>query len=143
LEEVGIVEPVVADVPAETPLDCGKALAAGQADVIAVELQTASDMFTKLGVLDKVAVTPSLVPTYHVIMSKSNPKGRNVIAMLNRGLAEMRESVEWYGIVATGVAEYNGLNSYSPSPEPLSKRRANEIGLRQGKVLNCVACAAA
>ena len=27
--------------------------------------------------------------------------------MLNKGLGEMRESGEWYDIVATGLAEYN------------------------------------
>ena len=30
--------------------------------------------------------------------------------MLNRGITEMRESGEWYDIVATGLAEYNKLS---------------------------------
>jgi hypothetical protein len=31
--------------------------------------------------------------------------------MLNKGLLEMRESGEWYDIVATGLAEYNALSN--------------------------------
>jgi len=30
--------------------------------------------------------------------------------MLNEGLTEMRQSGEWYDIVATGLAEYNQAN---------------------------------
>lgn len=113
LEEVGLVEPIVTHVRPRTPLDCGKAVLAGEADVMAIELETATDVFTELGALDKVAINPTLVRflTYHFITSKSNPRGQEVIATLNRGLEEMRESGEWYDIVATGLAEYNGLRN--------------------------------
>ena len=47
--------------------------------------------------------------THHFVTSRSNKRGLEYIAMLNRGLAEMRESGEWYDIVATGLAEYNDL----------------------------------
>ena len=59
-----------------------------------------------------VSPNPALATfiTYHFITSKSNPRGRVYIAMLNRGITEMRESGEWYDIVATGLAEYNKLS---------------------------------
>ena len=31
------------------------------------------------------------------------------VAMLNKGLTEMRKTGEWYDIVATGLEEYNKL----------------------------------
>jgi hypothetical protein len=109
LEEVGLVEPVVTLVRPRTPLDCGKAVLAGEADVMAIELETATDVFTELDALDRISINPTLVRflTYHFITSKSNPRGRVYIAMLNKGLTEMRESGEWYDIVATGLSEYN------------------------------------
>jgi len=113
LEEVGLVEPVVTLVRPRTPLDCGKAVLDGEADVMAIELETATDVFTELGALDQVAINPTLVRflTYHFITSKSNPRGREFIEALDRGIAEMRESGEWYDIVATGLAEYNGMQN--------------------------------
>lgn len=113
LEEVGLVEPVVTHVRPRTPLDCGEALLNGEADVMAIELETATDVFTQLDALDQVAINPTLVRflTYHFITSKSNPRGREFIAALNVGIEEMRESGEWYDIVATGLAEYNGMTN--------------------------------
>lgn len=112
LEEVGLVEPLVTHVRLKTPLDCGKAILSGEADVLAIELETATDVFTELDALDQIAVNPTLVRflTYHFITSKANPRGRVYIAMLNKGLTEMRESGEWYDIVATGLAEYNKMS---------------------------------
>ena len=49
--------------------------------------------------------------THHFVTAKSNPRGRDYIAALNRGIEEMRESGEWYDIVATGLAEYNGMQN--------------------------------
>lgn len=112
LEEAGLVEPVVRIVRLRTPVDCAKALVAGEVDVFSIELESANDAFTQLGVMDKVAVNPTLVRflTFHFIASKNNPRGRIFIAMLNKGLNEMRKSGEWYDIVATGLAEYNAQN---------------------------------
>ena len=112
MEEAGLVEPFVTLVRKRTPLDCAKALLAGEVDAFAIELESATDAFRELGAMDLVAVNPTLVRflTYHFIASRTNPRGRVYIAMLNAGLNEMRKSGEWYDIVATGLAEYNAQN---------------------------------
>ena len=109
LEEAGLIEPVVTIVRLRTPLDCAKALMAGEVDVFSIELESATDAFTQLGVMDQISVNPTLIRflTFHFITAKNNPRGRIFIAMLNSGLNEMRKSGEWYDIVATGLAEYN------------------------------------
>ncbi|WP_229804837.1 LysM peptidoglycan-binding domain-containing protein [Neogemmobacter tilapiae] len=111
LEEVGLVEPLVTHVRLATPKDCAEAVLNGEVDVMAIELETATDVFAELGAADKVVTNPSLIHflTYHFIASKKNPRGRIYIAMLNKGLIEMRESGEWYDVVATGLAEYNNM----------------------------------
>jgi phage tail protein X len=112
LEVQGLVEPVVSYVHPKNPLDCAEMLVNGEVDLYSIESETASSNFAELDATDKVSPNPALATfiTYHFITSKSNPRGRVYIAMLNRGITEMRESGEWYDIVATGLAEYNKLS---------------------------------
>lgn len=109
LEEVGLVEPNVTLVRPDSPLACAEALLAGEADVFAIEMETANEAFGQLGASDKVTSNPSLVRflSFHFVTSKSNPRADEYIALVNNGLNEMRESGEWYDIVSSGLAEYN------------------------------------
>lgn len=109
LEEIGLIEPFITLVRLRSPKECAEALISGEVDVFAIELETATDAFNELGVMEQVSVNPSLVRflTFHLVTAKNNPRGRIYIAMLNKGLNEMRKSGEWYDIVATGLAEYN------------------------------------
>ena len=112
LEQAGLIEPFVTHVRLATPKDCAEALIAGEVDVFAIELETATEAFRELGVTDQITVNPTLVNflTFHFISARNNPRARIYIAMLNEGLTEMRKSGEWYDIVATGLAEYNKAN---------------------------------
>ena len=112
LEVQGLVEPVVSYVHPKSPLECAEMLVNGEVDLYSIEAETASANFAELSATDRVSPNPALATfiTYHFITSKSNPRGRVYIAMLNRGITEMRESGEWYDIVATGLAEYNKLS---------------------------------
>ncbi len=112
LEVQGLAPPVIEVVQPKNPIDCAEMLLKGEVDVYSIEAETSTANFTELGGVDKVAVNPALTTfiTYHFLTSKSNPRGRVYIAMLNRGITEMRESGEWYDIVATGLAEYNKLS---------------------------------
>lgn len=112
LEVQGLVEPLVSYVHPKSPLDCAEMLLNGEVDLYTIEAETAASNFAELGATDRVSPNPALATfiTYHFLTSKSNPRGRVYIAMLNRGITEMRESGEWYDIVATGLAEYNKLS---------------------------------
>lgn len=112
LEVQGLVEPVVTYVHPKAPLDCARMLLNGEVDLYSIEAETAASNFAELGATNRVSPNPALATfiTYHFLTSKSNPRGRVYIAMLNRGITEMRESGEWYDIVATGLAEYNKLS---------------------------------
>ncbi len=112
LETRGLAEPMVTYVRPVNPMDCAELVMKGEADIYTIEAETASANFEELGATDKVTVNPALATfvTYHFITSKTNPRGRVYIAMLNRGITEMRESGEWYDIVATSLAEHNKLS---------------------------------
>jgi ABC-type amino acid transport substrate-binding protein/phage tail protein X len=111
LEVQGLVPPLVEFVQPKDPMDCAQMLLDGKVDVYSIEAETTTANFTELKALDKIAVNPALTTliTYHFLTAKDNPRGRVYIAMLNRGITEMRESGEWYDIVATGLDEYNKL----------------------------------
>ena len=112
LEVQGLAPPVIEIVQPKNPIDCAEMLLKGEVDIYSIEAETSTTNFTELGGTDKVAVNPALTTfiTYHFLTSKSNPRGRVYIAMLNRGITEMRESGEWYDIVATGLAEFNNMS---------------------------------
>lgn len=110
LELEGLVEPFVTMVRMASDKDCAQAIVNGEADVMSASVEAADPMFAELGVSDQISVNPSLVrfESVYFLVSKSNPRGRVYLAMINRGLTEMRKSGEWYDIVSTALAEHAG-----------------------------------
>jgi len=112
LEEEGLAPPKIEMVHPQTATACFEALMNGTADVAGMEMETAQGAMNKMGLTYKEVVqNPNLskLLTMRFVTHKANPRGRVYIAMLNRGLNEMRESGEWYDIVAAGLAEYHNL----------------------------------
>jgi phage tail protein X/ABC-type amino acid transport substrate-binding protein len=109
IEVEGLAEPVVTFVRPKSPMECAEMLLAGEVDLYSLEVETTTANFEDLGATDKVLLNPALATfnTHHFLTSKNNKRGREYIALLNAGLTEMRETGEWYDIVATGLAEYN------------------------------------
>jgi phage tail protein X len=109
IEVEGLVEPIVTFVQPKSPMDCAEMLLAGEVDVYSIEIETSTANFEELGATDKVVLNPAITSfnTHHFVTSKKNPRGQAYIAMVNAGIAEMRETGEWYDIVATGLADYN------------------------------------
>jgi polar amino acid transport system substrate-binding protein len=112
LEVEGLVEPVVTYVHPKSPLDCAEMLLKGEVDLYSIESETATKNFAELGATDQIVVNPALATfiSYHFLTSKKNPRGREYLDMLNAGISEMRESGEWYDILATGLAEFNAIS---------------------------------
>ncbi|MFC3085632.1 transporter substrate-binding domain-containing protein [Tabrizicola soli] len=109
LEVEGLAEPTVTFLHPKTPMECAKMLLAGEVDLYSIEIETSTANFEALGATDKVALNPALATfnTHHIVISKKNPRAAEYMEMINRGIAEMRESGEWYDLVATGLAEWN------------------------------------
>jgi polar amino acid transport system substrate-binding protein len=112
LEVQGLAPPVVEYFAPKSPIECAEMLMKGEVDIYSIETETSVANFAELGVADQVVTNPALTTfiSYHFLTSKSNPRGRVYIAMLNRGITEMRESGEWYDILATGLAEFNNMS---------------------------------
>ena len=112
LEVEGLVEPVVTYVHPKSPLECAEMLLKGEVDLYSIETETATKNFAELKATDQIVVNPALATfiSYHFLTSKKNPRGREYLDMLDKGITEMRESGEWYDILSTGLTEFNALS---------------------------------
>lgn len=113
LEEEGLVEPVVTMIAPKSVNECFEMMREGDVDVVPLEIESVASAARDLGM--EAEITQNLYLTNLLQMSfvthKTNPRGRVYIAMLNRGLTEMRESGEWYAIISDGLAEFNNLTN--------------------------------
>ena len=112
LEVQGLVEPLVSYKHPKSPLDCAEMLLKGEVDLYSIEAETSTSNFEELGAVDLVTTNPALATfiSYHFLTSKNNKRGAEYIEMLNAGITEMRETGEWYDILATGLDEYNKMS---------------------------------
>ncbi|MBL9046841.1 MAG: transporter substrate-binding domain-containing protein [Tabrizicola sp.] len=107
----GLVEPTVTWVRPEGFTDCYEMLLKGEVDVYAMDIEFIADNARNLGGGDEITVSSSLtefMPQGFIVL-KTNPRGEEILTAINAGLREMRETGEWYDIVASSLSEYNAL----------------------------------
>jgi len=111
LEVEGLSPPAVTYVQPLNADECVEALINGEADVMSIEVESAVDSIERGGFVDQVVQNPYLIKiaSLHFATHVTNRRGQEYLEMLNRGLAEMRETGEWYDIVASTLAEANGI----------------------------------
>lgn len=113
LEEQGLIEPVVSMVVPKSVNDCFEMMKAGEVDVVPLEIESTAAATRELGMENEIVQNPYLTNLLELkfVTHKTNPRGRVYIAMLNRGLTEMRESGEWYAIISDALAEFNAVTN--------------------------------
>ncbi len=113
LEEQGLIEPVVTMVAPKSVEDCFEKMAAGEVDVVPLEIESVASAASALGIDAEIVQNPYLTNLLSMsfVTHKTNPRGRVYIAMLNRGITEMRESGEWYAIISDSLAEFNNMKT--------------------------------
>lgn len=109
LEEEGLKPPQIEMVHPDSLADCVEALLTGAADMAVIEVETAAGIIQDMGVEKDVVSNPYLskLTTLRFVTHKTNPRGRVYMTLINRGLNEMRQTGEWYDIVASSLKEYN------------------------------------
>ena len=113
LEEQGLIEPVVTMSAPKTVEECFRMMQAGEVDVVPLEVESVAGTARDMGIEGEIAQNPYLTNLLQLsfVTHKTNPRGRVYLALLNRGLTEMRESGEWYAIISSGLAEANQLTN--------------------------------
>jgi len=101
LEAQRLVEPNVSMTVAPTQVRCWQALLAGQVDVVTFDRLPAETDIAALGIADRVVELPRLTTRIgmHVLTPRSNENGEAFLAVLDRGLSELRASGRWLQIV--------------------------------------------
>ncbi len=110
LEEVGLNRENTTVIQPNTARECLDAVLTGTADVAAFEVElfaaTKNDMgLTSADVIENPYV--STLSSMSFLAHRTNPFAREYIAMMNKGLNEMRESGEWYAIISDTLREQN------------------------------------
>ncbi|MCX8501039.1 MAG: transporter substrate-binding domain-containing protein, partial [Alphaproteobacteria bacterium] len=102
---VGLEEPKITLVRPATVSECFQALADGTVDIVHIESQVAQETLDKMSLRGDVSENPNLahVKSLRVLIDKNNPHGEEIMSEINKGLAAMRESGEWYDIVSAGL----------------------------------------
>ena len=113
LEERGLIEPVVTMVVPKSVNECFEMMQAGDVDMVPLEIESVAAAAKDLGVENEIVQNPYLTNLLELsfVTHKTNPRGRVYLALLNRGLTEMRETGEWYAIISGSLAEFNQLTN--------------------------------
>lgn len=102
LEQEGLSEPNIIMLTLPTPEGCFKALRDGVADVVSLNTWLAEEEMVKLNTKDQTLELKDLgtIQTLHVITPKSNPNGSAYLALVNKGLSDLKQSGEWFEVVS-------------------------------------------
>jgi polar amino acid transport system substrate-binding protein len=109
LNKVGLTSSEVDVIQPTTPEECFTALTQGTVDIVALDADVATALINKSGFENKVVQNPHLttVKTLHIIAYKSNEEAIGMIAEIDKGIAQMYETGEWYDLVSTILARNN------------------------------------
>jgi polar amino acid transport system substrate-binding protein len=90
---------------------CLQLLLDGEADVWSIEIETAVYYIEQRGLTEEVQQNPFLINlnSLHFATHVTNERGKEYLKLLNAGLAEMRDTGEWYDIVATALVQSAAL----------------------------------
>ena len=117
LEEQGLNRENTTVVQPNSARDCLDAVLTGTADVAAFEVDLFASTMKDMGLTSADIVENPYVSTLSsmsFLAHRTNPFAREYIAMMNKGLIEMRQSGEWYAIISDTLREQNEkLNSAS------------------------------
>ncbi|MEO1613501.1 MAG: transporter substrate-binding domain-containing protein, partial [Pseudomonadota bacterium] len=101
LEERDLVEPNVTLVRPASPTTCFELLASGEVDAVVMATMVGDDAIANLSDASNIEEQPQLstIATMHAATSVNNPNKDAHLAVLNEGIANVRESGKWFEIV--------------------------------------------
>jgi len=103
LEQNALTEPYVRLVRPDSALACLVMLVRGQVDLVTMGRQEAEEEIMRRRLADAVSEAGGLAATLtlHAVVAKSNPDGRAILDLINRGLSALMASGKWFEVVAS------------------------------------------
>lgn len=113
LEAVGLAEPAITIVRAPDAASCIDYVLAGSADVALVAVEVADARIKQLGAQDSIQMHDDLshVDFFHATVAKSNERGDEILATVNSGLKDIKESGLWFQTVRRHMIEFRQSGS--------------------------------
>ncbi|MEL7465289.1 MAG: transporter substrate-binding domain-containing protein [Pseudomonadota bacterium] len=101
LEENDLVEPNITLMRPGSPTDCFAMLASGEVDAVVIATMVGDDAIANIPDASNIEEQPQLstIATMHAATSVDNPDKDAQLAVLNEGIANVRESGKWFEIV--------------------------------------------
>lgn len=108
LEAVNLTEPAITIVRAPDAATCIDYMLAGDADIALVAIEVADARIKALGVQGDVQLHDDLsyIDFFHAVVSKDNPRSDVILATINDGLKNMKESGLWFQTVRRHMSEF-------------------------------------
>lgn len=108
LEAVNLAEPAIEIVRAPNAAACIDLVLAGNADVALVAVEVADARIKALGAQSDIQLHDELsyIDFFHATVAKSNPRGEAILASINSGLRNIKESGLWFQTVRRHMVEF-------------------------------------
>ena len=102
LSQNGLVAGRVTVVAGRDLADCLDRLLAGAVDVVTMSVGPVEAEIARRGLADRVEEIPALADRHslHALAARGSPKGRAALTLIDRGLAILRDTGEWFDVVA-------------------------------------------
>jgi polar amino acid transport system substrate-binding protein len=112
LEEVDLVAPLVTIVRAPTAADCIDFVLDGKADVALVAVDVAGGRISSLNAGSRVQMHEALtfVDVLHAVIAKSHPQNEAILAVVNNGLSNIKDSGLWFETVRRHMTAFRSLS---------------------------------
>lgn len=112
LEEVDLVAPAITIVRAPTAADCINFVLEGQADVALVAVDAAEGRVSTLGAASQIQMHEDLtfVDVLHAVIAKSHPQNEEILAVVNSGLTNIKDSGLWFETVRRHMTAFRALS---------------------------------
>ncbi len=109
LAQMGLMPPQIMLANPQSLAECLQGLVLGEYDVVSADTRQIESIALDLGLMARILPIQSLesTQTMHVLAARNNPNSRVNLAILERGMRQLRENGDWFTIVATHLAALN------------------------------------
>ncbi|MFG5381080.1 LysM peptidoglycan-binding domain-containing protein [Yoonia sp. R2-816] len=112
MEEVDLVAPVIEVVRAPTAADCVNFILENKADAALIAVDVAEGRIAELGAQDRVQMHEALtfVDVLHAVIAKTHPQADEILAVVNNGLGNIKETGLWFQTVRRHMTAFRELS---------------------------------
>ena len=112
MEEVDLVAPVIEVVRAPTAADCVNFVLENKADAALVAVDVAEGRIAELGAADRIQMHEALtfVDVLHAVIAKTHPRSDEILAVVNSGLGNIKETGLWFQTVRRHMTAFRELS---------------------------------